>query len=241
MANFFKNFTYNTKKFAVDGVLKTIEIRYYPEIWYLIGSYFSTVKTKNVLDVGCGNGFFSEALAKTDWTVTCVDPDLNSLMSIQSRFEENEIQGRFEQCSPDSIPVPSSSFEACTLINILEFSQNPSRVIQEVYRVLKPGGKAVIATFNNASFWGKQFVAKSMRSHDENAIAQCLSKREFAMLLKGSRLEIESVKRRAKYFPLAHGKKLNFPVTGSYVAMLTKPKDSAFNGMESESTRISKV
>ena len=53
----------------------------------------------------------------------------------------------------DKIPFPDEFFDMVYSENIFEHLKNPNKVLTEMYRVTKTGGKLVIIT-DNASFWG---------------------------------------------------------------------------------------
>lgn len=51
------------------------------------------------------------------------------------------------------LPVPDNSFDTVLVIHGLEFSRDPEEFLSEIWRVLVPAGKAVIAVPNRRGFW----------------------------------------------------------------------------------------
>ena len=54
----------------------------------------------------------------------------------------------------DELPFCSQSIDLLVMPHVLEFAQEPHRVLREVDRVLMPEGQVVITGFNPASLWG---------------------------------------------------------------------------------------
>lgn len=66
-----------------------------------------------------------------------------------SHFPGPSIRGDFNE-----LPLASASVDVIVLPHILEFSQDPERVLSEAYRALIPEGKLIIVGFNPYSTWG---------------------------------------------------------------------------------------
>jgi SAM-dependent methyltransferase len=52
-----------------------------------------------------------------------------------------------------NLPFEDGSFEAVTCLEFLEHSNAPSRVLEEIHRVLRPGGRAIVSTPFPTPFW----------------------------------------------------------------------------------------
>lgn len=115
-------------------------------------SCFSAWNGKKVLDLGCGGGFVSEELARRGAHVTGVDPaqvlvDVAKLHAQESGFEIDYKVGTGE-----AIPAPDASFDIVVCVDVLEHVADLDRVLQEVHRVLKPGGLFLYDTINKTVF-----------------------------------------------------------------------------------------
>jgi 2-polyprenyl-3-methyl-5-hydroxy-6-metoxy-1,4-benzoquinol methylase len=209
---------------ARERVLASVRTLYFPEIWYILESFFLTAKERRVLEVGYGIGMVAEALAKSGWKIAVVDPSPPALADLRTRFETAGLPGAFESTEADTLPYPAHSFEFVVCINTLEFTSDPNGVVREIARVLKPGGKAVVATFNKRSPWGLSSVARAVRKDGAQRTARCMTKPEFARLFKNNRLHVVEIKDRAAYLPgTTRMSKLPLPLTGSFVALVVKP------------------
>ncbi|MEK7743417.1 MAG: class I SAM-dependent methyltransferase [Elusimicrobiota bacterium] len=98
------------------------------------------LKGGRLLDVGCALGYFLNA-ARVDFEVTGVEPSVWAADQARSRFKVEVRTGTLlEQSFPDG------SFDAVTMIDVLEHLGDPASMLDEVRRVLKPGGLLYLVT-----------------------------------------------------------------------------------------------
>lgn len=207
-----------------EVLLHTVKTRYFPEIWYAAENWFQLIKKrKRVLETGYGIGLVAEALAKSGWDVTSIDPSPEALAALRSKFAKGSLNGAFEQADVDKLPFANQSFEAVVSINAIEFAQNPLEAVQEIHRVLVPGGRAIIATFNKLSPWGIPGVVRMIRPEADVPTPKFMTKADLTKLIKTSGLVLEDVKDRAGYLPSKSSLgKLKLPIAGAFVARVSK-------------------
>lgn len=213
---------------ARASIVQTVRTRYFPELWYILENWFFLLKQKRVLAVGHGFGLVAEALAKSGWDVTVVDPSLTALTELKNNFAKAGLSGAFEQAEPDALPFANGAFQAVASLNTLELAQDPYKAAHEVARVLAPGGRAVVATFNRLGPWGIPAVLRVMRPDDDRRHARCVGKTELKQILKATDLGLEDVKERAQYLPVG-AKMPKLPLAGAYIALLSKTQVTATN------------
>src|SRR5256884_1382271 len=90
-----------------------------------------------VLDLGCGNGCYTAELARRAEFVCGIDLHMPHLQVFQEAIPR--VQGRGEQ-----LPFASDSFDAVTMIEVLEHTNCDTKVLAECFRVLKPGGLLIL-------------------------------------------------------------------------------------------------
>jgi ubiquinone/menaquinone biosynthesis C-methylase UbiE len=107
-----------------------------------------------VLDIGTGKGRFLVALARHATNVTTVD--INSREQNCARLEALHagVAGRIRFLVRDAgaLPWRTARFDAVVSMNVIHHLDDPDRVLAEMLRVLKPGGKLVIADFSASGF-----------------------------------------------------------------------------------------
>ena len=107
-----------------------------------------TWRDKTVLDLGCGGGFMSEALARKGAKVIGVDPSEAAIAAAQDHAEMQGLAIDYKVGSGENIPLPDHSMDCVVCVDVLEHVAQLDRVLDEVRRVLKPGGTFLFDTIN---------------------------------------------------------------------------------------------
>jgi len=108
----------------------------------------NNAKAQSVLDVGCGGGFATNFLARLDFQVSGIDfsePTLSVARRMDATKSVNYVQGDAYQ-----LPFVDGQFDAVLAFDFLEHVSDPQKIVQEVARVLKPGGQFLFHTFNRS-------------------------------------------------------------------------------------------
>jgi len=106
-----------------------------------------------VLDVGCGTGLFTAEFARRGAIVSGVDLSASMLEVARRRAEEEGLDIELQQGRAESLPFPDGHFDLVTTVTMLEFVRSPAVVIAEMARVLKPGGRLILAALNSRGLW----------------------------------------------------------------------------------------
>jgi SAM-dependent methyltransferase len=116
----------------------------YPRPWYLQGLKLrycleDLSRTHGLcIDVGCGGGNMARAIKRErpDLRVSGVDVSRGAIE--QARRDPRGVQ--FMGTTGDSLPFPATTADAIVMFDVLEHVEDPSAMLAEVARVLKPGG-----------------------------------------------------------------------------------------------------
>ncbi|MBZ0215301.1 MAG: methyltransferase domain-containing protein [Fimbriimonadaceae bacterium] len=107
----------------------------------------------NVLDVGCGDGQLSLALAQVGAHVSAIDTDFRMLEAARYRFEVAATEVRLAEADVRELPFANASFDVVAAVTVLCLIPQPDQAISEMTRVLKPGGQLIIGELNHCSLW----------------------------------------------------------------------------------------
>lgn len=101
------------------------------------------------LDCGCAQGGYSISLAERGArTVTGIDIELDRLIGALSREEVRSKKTSFCQSLAERIPFPDSTFDGVLINEVLEHVINELDTLEEIYRVLRPGGVIALISPN---------------------------------------------------------------------------------------------
>jgi len=104
---------------------------------------------KRVLDVGCGGGILSEAMARCGAEVTGIDLSEKPLKVAQLHLLESGLAVRYELISAEELQITSSnSFDVVTCMELLEHVPDPSSTVAACAKLVKPGGHVFFSTIN---------------------------------------------------------------------------------------------
>ncbi len=92
------------------------------------------------LDVGCGNGAFTETLIErcAPASVDGIDPSVEQLSYARARPALRA--ARFHRGDAMSMPFPDDAFDAAVMPLVIFFVPTPARGVAEMVRVVRPGG-----------------------------------------------------------------------------------------------------
>jgi SAM-dependent methyltransferase len=105
-----------------------------------------------VLQIGCGGGLSSALIASGQThELAIIDPSIASLNDDRTAVERAGLIDRvpvsFAACPPGA-SLRDVGFDTCISLTALEQSDNPRRLLAELFRCLKPGGRAILVASN---------------------------------------------------------------------------------------------
>jgi ubiquinone/menaquinone biosynthesis C-methylase UbiE len=103
---------------------------------------------EQVLDAGCGVGGTSRWLARMGAQVVGITPVASQVRKARQLASEQGIEGvRFEQGDYTATPFADASFDAAVALESLCHADDKAAFYREMFRVLRPGGRLVVAEY----------------------------------------------------------------------------------------------
>lgn len=161
-------------------------------------SLLGEVKYKKILDVGCGCGFFDSEFSKRGAEVVGVDysryaVDFSSARYPELKFSVSSAYGLEE--------FKDNEFDLVTLIDTVEHLSDQDKALKAIKRVLKPGGRLVVATDVDGDKWQGKYFKPLIRFSQRFSAAG----RAFKLIQK-----TEARRRQIKNYHASHVNELNF-------------------------------
>ncbi len=97
------------------------------------------------LDVGCGNGAFTELLIErcAPSNVMGIDPSEGQLAYARTRLAAGPVS--FRQCDAQTLPFAADEFDVAAMALVINLFPDPAKAVAEIARVVRPGGQ--VATY----------------------------------------------------------------------------------------------
>ncbi len=109
---------------------------------------FSELDGENVLEIGIGNGSHAELIARRAGRFTGIDITSYAVKSVTERFRLKSIPGVIRQMDAEEMDFGDDTLDFIWSWGVIHHSANTERVICEMHRILKPGGRAVIMVYH---------------------------------------------------------------------------------------------
>jgi glycosyltransferase involved in cell wall biosynthesis/ubiquinone/menaquinone biosynthesis C-methylase UbiE len=112
---------------------------------------------EQVLEIGAGIGTDLSQFARHGAHVTDVDLSAGHLALARENFELRGLAGRFMHHDAETLPFDDASFDLVYSNGVLHHTPNTRRVVEEIRRVLRPGGRAIVMMYAEHSwhYWGR--------------------------------------------------------------------------------------
>jgi SAM-dependent methyltransferase len=113
---------------------------------------------KNVLEIGCGMGTMAMNWAHHGSRVTAIDLNPVSVAQTTQRFQLYGLNGTIMEMDANALTFPDASFDYVYSWGVLHHSPNLSRSLQEMLRVLRPGGRFGVMLYNRNSVYYRYLI-----------------------------------------------------------------------------------
>jgi len=185
------------------------------------------LENRKVIDVGCGGGLLSEAMAFLGAEVTGIDMGEAPLTVARLHQHESGVSVDYQRSTAEQMAAQHpGQFEICTCLEMLEHVPDPASVVQACADLTRPGGHIFFSTINrNPKAWlfavvGAEYVLRMLPrgTHDYRKF---IRPSELDRWAREAGLELQNLTGMT-YNPLTQEYKLGNDVDVNYLAWFKK-------------------
>jgi SAM-dependent methyltransferase len=137
------------------------EERYQIYPWLPKAAEFGQHRGERVLEIGCGAGVDLEQFANHGALPMAVDITLSHLELARKRLGP---RANIYEAEGSALPFEKESFDYVYSHGVLHHIDEPRRVVQEIFRVLRPGGRFTIMVY---AYWSVQHLELRLKFKDK--------------------------------------------------------------------------
>jgi 2-polyprenyl-6-hydroxyphenyl methylase/3-demethylubiquinone-9 3-methyltransferase len=182
----------------------------------------SLIRGRRVLDVGCGGGILTEAMAQNGAVVTGIDIAGKALAIARLHLQESGLNVDYRESTIEQFACSAQEpFDVITCMEMLEHVPDPGSVIRSIASLLKPGGSVFLSTINRnplafgLAIVGAEYVAR-MLPRGTHRYDRFIRPAELSACLRAAGLQPQDI-RGVHYDPLGGSVKLGGHVRVNYL------------------------
>ncbi len=186
------------------------------------------VAGKMVLDVGCGGGLLSEALAAAGAEVTGIDVTPEALAVARLHLKESGLAVDYREITAEALAeAEPEHYDIITCMEMLEHVPEPASVIAACARLLRPGGRLLLSTLNRTpqaflgAIVGAEYLLRWL-PRGTHEYAKLIRPAELERWLRGAGLVLDDLT-GVHYNPLSGRFSLGGSLAINYLACARKP------------------
>lgn len=203
-----------------DGAFRTLHAINPTRLAYI--KQFVDVSNQRVLDIGCGGGILSEAIAESGGIVTGLDVEEEAVEVAKAHAEARQLRVDYV-CQPVET-YSAEPFPIITCLEMLEHVPAPQNIINEAARLLAPGGYLFLSTIHRSALaYAKVVLAAEYilgllprQTHDYQKF---IKPSELASMVRAANLEVIDVT-GLSYHPMTETASLTQKVTDNYLMVV---------------------
>jgi SAM-dependent methyltransferase len=166
---------------------------------------FEGYRGKRVLDVGCGAGTDLVRFARAGAIVSGVDLSAAAVDLARANVAQQGLEADICEADAAHLPYPDGTFDLVFAHGVVQYSADPAGVVGECWRVLKPGGEAIVQAYNRVSWLNA--LSKLMKvplEHEDAPVLEKYTAGELRKMLSRFR-EVRIVEERFPVKSRLHG------------------------------------
>jgi 2-polyprenyl-3-methyl-5-hydroxy-6-metoxy-1,4-benzoquinol methylase len=145
---------------------------------------FTAYKGRRLLEIGCGVGIDLVRFAKFGALVTGVDLAEVSISLAKDNMKFNGVSADLFVMNGEDLQFANETFDVVYAHGVLQYTDNAMQMLNEIHRVLRPGGEAILMVYNRYSwlnFLSHLFGVNL--EHEDAPVLRKYSAREFRHML----------------------------------------------------------
>jgi 2-polyprenyl-6-hydroxyphenyl methylase/3-demethylubiquinone-9 3-methyltransferase len=185
------------------------------------------LKAAQVLDVGCGGGILSEAMARAGARVLGVDLSRPVLDVAELHALEGKVSVEYRAVSAEDLAQERpASFDLVTCMEMLEHVPDPAATVQALASLTRPGGDVILSTLNRnplsfaVAIIGAEYVARVL-PRGTHEYLKFIRPSELARWGRQAGLQLRDLTGLA-YNPLTRSFRLSENTSVNYLAHFTR-------------------
>ena len=189
----------------------------------------ASLSGKRVVDVGCGGGVLTEAMAQKSASVLGIDLAEKPLKVAQLHALDSKTRVIYRECAAETLAAEEpGAFDVVTCMEMLEHVPEPAQTVQACATLAKPGGWVFFSTINrNAKAFALAIVGAeyllNLLPHGTHEYAKFLRPSELARHARAAGLEVREVM-GMQYNPFTTSATLGSDTGVNYLMACRKPE-----------------
>lgn len=194
------------------------------ETWFDVARSTGAVKSKRVLEIGCGAGSASGLFAQLGASITAIDITNQAIELTRANARFHDLEFDIKHMDAENLEFDDNCFDFVYSWGVIHHSANTENAVKEISRVLAPKGRGLIMVYNRLSiryyikglYWllfkrkllSGESISSVQKHFTDGYYHKHYAESEFVRLLAKYRLKTTAVMKthmRKKYHPILPG------------------------------------